>query len=431
MASCSEVAASDVAVESATDLLGFVSSRLLDFHLRGWVRFGEVDLQYAYRRGTGAEIGVTIRPGSFNINEVRDNVILTCDGEGRPLTIWRAGRTIRRSYSGEIMEVWRAEGARQRRTLSQQEFDLIWGPLRKRLGRDLSSSAIAPDAKLALRRAVGMSPERLRDDADAYLALYGCISIMPPDAYLALPLQIHTGCPYGRCSFCSFYKHRPFAMRTVHSFKEHVERVLAYFGSAVQMRSSVFLSDANALVASDELLMAELEIVRERLPNVPISCFGGPGMRKSRTREQYQKARDLGLQRISIGIESGSPDVLELLNKPGDVSWWRDQVSEIKAAGIHLGLIVLVGAGGSEFQAKHIEDTVRIVSELELDNEDLLYLSPLTGDMEDEYSQRLSDCGSGTLQPFETELELTEFKRIFRESSPARVSRYDIRDFFL
>jgi len=388
-------------------------------------------LQYAYRRGTGAEIGVTIRPGSFNINEVRDNVILTCDGEGRPLTIWRAGRTIRRSYSGEVMEVWRAEGARQRRALSPQEFDLIWGPLRKRLARDLASSAIAPDAKLALRRAIGMSPERLRDDADAYLALYGCISIMPPDAYLALPLQIHTGCPYGKCSFCSFYKHRPFTMRTVHSFAEHVERVLAYFGSAVQMRSSVFLSDANALVASDELLMATLEIVQEQLPTIPISCFGGPGMRRTRTREVYEKARALGLQRINIGIESGSPAVLELLNKPGDLSWWRDHVDEIKAADIHLGLIILAGAGGSQLQERHIEDTVRVVSELELDNNDLLYLSPLSGDVEDEYSQRLTDSGSGTLHPFEVESEVAEFKRILRETSPARVARYDIRDFFL
>ena len=49
----------------------------------------------------------------------------------------------------------------------------------------------------------------------------------------------------------------------------------------------------------------------------------------------------------------------------------------IKAAGINVGIIVLIGLGGERFAAGHAADTIEVLNQMQLGSGDLLYFSDL------------------------------------------------------
>ena len=387
-------------------------------------------MKHHYERPNGETAYVTVRRGSLNLTAGAEESVLTCDGEGRPWTIWRAGVTVRRGYTGAAIRVRKEGGRRRREELSREQWREIWEPIRATLNDDLQLD-LPQEARQLLDKAAQLTPERLDEDAAAFASVYGRIGIIPPDAYLALPLQLETGCPYGRCHFCDFYEDRPFHLRNLENFDQHIDAVIDYFGDALPMRRGVFLADANALVAPDDLLFSALETIQRRLPGERVTSFAGPGMERGRGDETYRRLRDLGLTRIHFGIESGSQRVLHLLGKPATNAWWQDEATAMIAAGISLGLIILVGAGGERLGLDHVEETVRVIEQLSLGGNDIIYLSPLITEPGRGYHRRLLDANSRPLDTLEIESELETFRTLFEglKKPKPRVVRYDIRDF--
>ena len=89
----------------------------------------------------------------------------------------------------------------------------------------------------------------LEADRARFQQIYTPVGILPPDQYLALVLQATHGCSHNACTFCTFYQDIPFRIKTPEQFRQHVAAVLDFFGPALAMRRSIFLADANALVA--------------------------------------------------------------------------------------------------------------------------------------------------------------------------------------
>ncbi len=86
---------------------------------------------------------------------------------------------------------------------------------------------------------------------------------------------------------------------------------------------------------------------------------------------------DLGLKRVYIGLESGHDPLLQFVKKPGHAADAIETVHAIKAAGINVGVIVLIGLGGDRFVDDHPRDTVAVLNQMSLSAGDLIYFSDL------------------------------------------------------
>ena len=93
--------------------------------------------------------------------------------------------------------------------------------------------------------------------------------------------------------------------------------------------------------------------------------------------EDYQALAERGLKRVYIGLESGHDPLLEFVRKPGRAPDAIETVQTIKAAGIKVGIIVLIGLGGERFAAGHVADTISVLNQMPLDAGDVLYFSDL------------------------------------------------------
>ena len=156
---------------------------------------------------------------------------------------------------------------------------------------------------------------------------------------------------------------------------------------------------------------------------------GFSGTRKCAS--DFKHLRELGLSRVCIGMESGHDPLLRWLNKPGSVSDAVKAVESMKVAGLQVSIVVLLGAGGMEFSAKHTRDTRRILAGLPLDSDDIVYFSEYVEEPGAPYGVIASEDGITPLERDEVNRqrgEIVSSLRPYSDGGP-RSASYDIREF--
>ncbi len=301
--------------------------------------------------------------------------VYVLDLEGRPLFFEHGFKSYERGLSGVLVrKSW--DGRRrvveilqdaEKGSLLRSIYNVLEGAL-----QDASS-----EARDYLELAVGRGLEWLKEDEKRFSELYLPITILPPDHYLSTVLQAVVGCIYNRCSFCNFYKDRPYRPKSPSEFRRHSLKVREWLGNGISVRRNVFLSDANPLSAPKEYVMEYVRIAGEVFPEAKgIYSFADYFSTKLESHD-YSKLASSGLRRVYIGLESGSKDVLKLLNKPPNPDEAVRMASMLADSGIARGIIVLVGAGGRSLWREHLEETVSVIARIDPGKDDMIFLSRL------------------------------------------------------
>jgi len=356
-----------------------------------------------------------------------------------------AGISYRRGLNGKIVAKWQTgHDQRERRWLSPSETESVQENARKtasELLADLKSGALCLHPGLdspgwsILEKATDFDSSRYAADVQRYHQVYQPVGILPPDQYMAVVLQVAEGCSFNTCTFCTFYKDRRFRIKSPDEFRAHIQAVKDFLGRGLSLRRTLFLGDANALVIPTPRLFPLLEIVHqhfdvELLGGLYAFLDGFSGDKKSA--REYAALSQFGLKRVYIGLESGHDPLLQFLRKPGKAADAIQAVHAMKEAGVSVGVIVLLGAGGHRFSADHVSDTIAVLNRMNLDADDLLYFSEL---IESEGLEYTRDAHAAALQPLSPEERLTQGQQIEQglQFDPVRgvphISRYDIREF--
>ncbi|GGM96834.1 amino acid ABC transporter substrate-binding protein [Thermus composti] len=339
--------------------------------------------------------------------------VLSFDREGRPYHYFREGETFKRALDGSLHLRYR-EGERRRRRLTSEE---ALGVYREIL--DLAEAHLQDPKRR--KEVLRWTPEALLDPTPYRRAYAWPISILPPDAYLSVVLQATTGCTWNRCAFCSFYQDRPFQKRTLEAFAQHVERVRELLGKGLLLRRGVFLADGNALALGAPLIPL-LEVAGKAFPGEPILGFLDLFSGAKKEASWWRRLYGLGLRRVYLGLETGHAPLLALLQKPGHPEEALPLVRALKEAGLSVGVILMVGAGGKAFAEAHFRDSLRLLSRLPLGKEDVVYLSPFHEHPETPYAA----LGLEPLPQLEEALQA--WAQAVRRLG-LRASRYEIREF--
>jgi radical SAM superfamily enzyme YgiQ (UPF0313 family) len=365
---------------------------------------------------------------STSISPDRESVY-SFDLEGRPLYWFERGRTYKRSLASVVHARDRADGRRRHRQLSPTEAAERFGRILRLADRAPLRHA-GPVLHERMMRIRGWSPDSLLREHARFEAAYRPISILPPDQYLAVVLQATFGCSWNRCTFCGFYQDEAFRARTGASFAEHCRAVRELLRRGETLRKSIFLSSGNALVLSNERLRPLFETARERFPGRPFASFVDvfTGARKSVG--AWTELRELGLERVHVGLETGSDPLLRWLTKPGGAGESDSFVRTLKQADLDVSVIFMVGVGGRRFAADHVRDTVALAARLPLTRGDTVYLSPFREHPDSDYARRMVEDGVHALGEKEIDAQYGELRDALRRAHPSvTVSRYDVREF--
>jgi radical SAM superfamily enzyme YgiQ (UPF0313 family) len=393
---------------------------------------------------------------------VQDREVYAFDLEGRPLSFWINGQTFVWTLDCRVIKKWRdsersqkqiqeADPSERESILEQTRFRLTrlhaaaQQGLLKFVGRDNPVGSASELLQKWLQKFLLWDSARLKEQRKAFAAVYSPVTILPPDQYLTLVLQVTLGCHWNRCTFCDFYQTTHFHIRSMEEFKQHIHAVKHFFGEAIRLRRSIFLGDANALILPQNRLIRVFDEINQEF------CFADSpsamgverpvlegihsfldvftGERKSEM--DYRELKAHHLKRVYLGMESGFDPLLAFLNKPSGAGQALELVAKLKSAGLKVGLIVLVGAGGDQFADAHVEETTALIRKMPLAAEDMIYLSPLQVYPDSRYAQRAREAGIRILTPLEIE-EQTETLRarlVSTQLASPKLARYDIREF--
>lgn len=373
------------------------------------------------------------------------------DHAGRLFSVWRADRLYRRALDGRIMEKYTDRSGprprKHRRFLDGRERAAILNDAAGAAGEALAAlrdgraellwSLHGPvdrtRAATLLEAAAGFDARAADVDARRFEATYTPVSIVPPDRYLSVVVQITEGCHWNRCTFCSFYRNRPFRVKPLDQFVAHVDAVVAFFGDGLALRRGIFLGDANALLLPTSDLVPRFEVLTQRLPDHTrdASAFIDVFTGHKRGAQDFALLRTLGLRRVYLGLESGCDELLAALNKPQTAAEAVELVDTVRAAGVRAGVIVMAGIGGRPAWSKHVDATVAALARMRLGAGDLVYVSAFHAPDQGPYAEWARASGIPPLTDDDVADQVDELRRrAARVVGPGtRVAPYDIEEF--
>jgi radical SAM superfamily enzyme YgiQ (UPF0313 family) len=277
-----------------------------------------------------------------------------------------------------------------------------------------------------IERAVNTTYAQLEKYAKAFFRLYGHIPILPPDQYRALIAQATDGCTYNQCTFCTLYRDKTFRVRSPEEFQSHIQNAIKFLGRGLSYRKSVFLGDANAIaLATDKL--EKLFVVLHDIPELKTILEKGgihafldiyTGVRKEAS--DFRTLKDLGLRRVSLGVESGSENLRAFVKKPGSQTEILEVVHALKEAGLAVVIILMVGLGGKTYQAEHLEQSVNLVKQLPLGRGDIIYLSQFIPKPGAPYLGEANQAGISAMSDMEIVVETQHWKSVILKAIQTR-----------
>ena len=229
--------------------------------------------------------------------------------------------------------------------------------------------------------------------------------IRPPSEARSLLVRVTRNCPWNRCAFCPVYKGTQFSVRPIADVKRdidavhrHVEalRQLAGEDRRVSWREmnrlaealepgeqqafaaafhwlrtglrSVFLQDADSLIMKPPGLIEILTHLRARFPAVErVTCYSRSRTIASRKLDDLHGIRAAGLDRVHVGLESGSDEVLKMVSKGCTRQTHIDAGRKAKNAGFELSEYYMPGLGGRKLSQTHALESADALNQINPD----------------------------------------------------------------
>ena len=183
----------------------------------------------------------------------------------------------------------------------------------------------------------------------------------PPSEANSLILQVTNGCSWNRCTFCEMYtdEQKRFHPR---AFEVLDAEMAALSASGLQPRR-IFLADGDAMTLSFRRLREILLAIRHHFPGLQrVSAYCLPRNVKNKSVEELADLRQLGLQLVYVGCESGDDEVLGLVDKGETWQSSLDALEKLGRAGIRRSVMILNGLGGSRYSEQHAVNSATLIN---------------------------------------------------------------------
>ena len=229
--------------------------------------------------------------------------------------------------------------------------------------------------------------------------------IRPPSEAFSLLVRVTRNCPWNRCTFCPVYKDTLFSIRpkdhvikdidSVYRSVEIIQKTareegdvplaeirkaagngdhvdpLAFNAALNWARDgmrSVFIQDANSLIIKPSDFVEILTHLKMRFPWVERITSYARSHTIARISDDNLKAiKNAGLNRIHIGLESGSDNVLKMTQKGVSKETHIKAGLKVKKAGMELSEYVMPGLGGNAYSKEHAVETADALNQINPD----------------------------------------------------------------
>lgn len=229
--------------------------------------------------------------------------------------------------------------------------------------------------------------------------------IRPPSEARSLLLRITRNCPWNRCKFCGLYKGKKFSKRPVDHIIKDIDAIRFFINEIQKIMespnagkhheltaihtgrtdseqiafhvalnwfrggmTSVFFQDANSLIIKPDDLVEILLYIRKHFPQVERITSYARSHTVARIRDDdMARLAKAGLNRIHIGMESASDEILDFVKKGVDKKTHIIAGQKVKQAGMELSEYFMPGLGGMKFSRENAIETADAMNQINPD----------------------------------------------------------------
>lgn len=186
--------------------------------------------------------------------------------------------------------------------------------------------------------------------------------IRPPSEANSIILQATVGCSHNQCTFCGAYKEKRFSIKDQGVISDDIDFASRY----CQRQQKLFLADGDALIIPFPRLLEIFQEIRAKLPWVRrISLYGSARSIRSKTVDQLIQLKALGLDRVYLGLESGSDEVLKNISKGESSTTMIAAAEMVRSGGLFLSVTVLLGLAGVEGSEEHAKKSAEVLNRMQ------------------------------------------------------------------
>ncbi len=181
----------------------------------------------------------------------------------------------------------------------------------------------------------------------------------PPLEANSFLLQVAIGCTHNKCTYCNMYAEKCFRVESLKKIEEDLKLAKQYYKTIER----IFLVDGDAFVLKTELLKSIALMIKKYFPECKtITMYASIQNIKAKTIEELKELKELGINDLYVGIESGSDEVLAHVNKGHTVKEAIEQLEKLNEANINHMSIIMLGISGKGKGIENAKATAKLLN---------------------------------------------------------------------
>ena len=190
---------------------------------------------------------------------------------------------------------------------------------------------------------------------------YGFYYYVPMAEAYTIQIPVTISCSYNKCLYCDLNQRKKFRELSLGEIESNIQK-LRYIHEGKSAKRFL-LAGGNPFVLSTEKLLKIAGIIKSNFPELEyISAFARSDDITRKTQDELKILHDSGFDRLCIGIESGSDEVLNFHNKGVTSAQNLQAMQMLDEANIKYSCYIMLGLGGLDMSESHINGTINLLN---------------------------------------------------------------------
>lgn len=193
---------------------------------------------------------------------------------------------------------------------------------------------------------------------------YGIYYYVPMAESFTVQIPVTVSCSYRKCLFCDLNQGIEFRELTLDEIEANIKKLRFIHELSNKPAKRFLLAGGNPFVLSTEKLLRISDFIHDNFPECEyISCFSRVDDVLRKSQNDLNILRKAGYDRVCLGLESGSDEVLKFQNKGVTRSENISAINTLDNSEIKYSAYIMLGLGGRNLSDLHVSKTVDMLNQ--------------------------------------------------------------------
>ncbi|UQK59852.1 radical SAM protein [Fenollaria massiliensis] len=177
-------------------------------------------------------------------------------------------------------------------------------------------------------------------------------------------VPVTSGCSYQKCLYCDLNFRQKFHIFKLNEIEEYLCSEKTKYDNMRRSPKKFTLLEGNPLCVKASFLEDVFNLIHKYFEVQYISMFARASDVLRKTDKELLRLKAMGMDRLCLGLESGSDEVLSFHKKGHGVSDSLRACKKLERLGINYSVYIMLGLGGKEMTMAHRIETAKLLNEI-------------------------------------------------------------------